>query len=161
MDSVCWKCKQACFCELATESDTWDLISFEKFRNRVGKVMIHMTKIMIHTIMNACVYLIILSLFNIFYKWQPCFTHWLHNPISLIGFTISSLMNNISIENILLVSGHSCFMNLTWWKSLYAHFISYYFVSEKCQQLLMMCTAFIHGMFPMNLCLHSWHMEVQ
>ena len=29
MDSVCWKCKQACICEPAMVSNIWDLVSIE------------------------------------------------------------------------------------------------------------------------------------
>ena len=56
------------FVYLQTESDTWDLIFIEKTQNILHTTIILMTKIMIHTIMNACVHLIILILFNIFYK---------------------------------------------------------------------------------------------
>ena len=61
MDIVCWKCKKACICEPATESDIWDLVSFEKSQNTLGKIMIHMTMIIIHKTMNACFYFIVLN----------------------------------------------------------------------------------------------------
>ena len=47
---------------------TFDLVSIEKSQNTLGKIKIHMVKIMILMIMIVCVHLIILILFNIFYK---------------------------------------------------------------------------------------------
>ena len=135
MDSVCWKCKQACICKPATESDISDLIFFEKSQNALSKIMILMTKMMIHPIMSAFVHLNFLILFNIFYKWQHHFASWVHNRISLIGFTIPSLMNNISIKNIILVSSYLCFMNFLWWKFLCAHFVWYFLASENVSSI--------------------------
>ena len=56
------------------------------------------------------------------------FLHWFHsiyfisdNLVSLFGFTIPSLMKNISIINIFLIRGQLCHMNWLWWKSLCTH----------------------------------------
>ena len=160
MDSVCRKCKKASICEPASKSDMWDLVSLEKSQNTLGKIRIHMAKIMIYTIMNPCVHSIILILFKIYYKWQHCFALWLQNNI-FYHWVYNSFLNNISIQNILLVSGHLWFMILPQWKSQCAYFISYVLVSEKCQLFLMVCMTFIYGTYPMNLWLLSWNMEYQ
>ena len=94
---------QFTICEPAMDSDIWELIAIKKSESTLGKIMIHMTKIMLYTTMNACVHFIDLILFNTFYKLEPCLSCWVTSP---------SLINNIGITNILLVRGHLCFMNL-------------------------------------------------
>ena len=43
MDSVYWKCKQACICLPAKEKDKWDLVSIEKTKSTLDNLMIHVT----------------------------------------------------------------------------------------------------------------------
>ena len=62
-DIVCWKCKQTIFVNLHQRV----ILGILSLLNTNGKIKIHMAKMMIHTIMNPCVHLINLILFNIFY----------------------------------------------------------------------------------------------
>ena len=98
---------------LQTCNKQWYILSHLswKSQNTLGKKIIHMTKIMIHRIMNAYVH------FSIWF-------HSIHfindNLIFLVGFTIPFLLK-ISIANIFLVSDLFCYMNFLLLKSLCVH----------------------------------------
>ena len=60
IDSVRWKCKQACICLPAEDSYLLDIVSIEKAQNTLGKKLNHL-------IMNAFAHFSTLILFNTFY----------------------------------------------------------------------------------------------
>ena len=81
MNSDCWKCKQACICLPAKDSDLWDLISIEKAKKNLVR-------------------------WCFIWQWMHVFIflHWFYsihfinnNLVAFFGFKISCLKNNISM----------------------------------------------------------------